>query len=199
MVVVRSIIVLCIYDEKISLTEFKTYGRDVQNKLGFETIPTTFGMPLHPKHEPIMLRNEKRFFHLMTFGDNGADITLKYGVDVECEGAYDPQTKTYDRVYEAYSMTDGRSDSTKNNSDGRFKPPLRGEGSVGESYKDKTHGSVKLKPHDTSPEMSQVLILRKLRATFVYSSSFTNMNLCQVFYSGPFPQSGYTGIYNERI
>lgn len=38
----------------------------------------------------------------MSNGENGEEITLKYGVDVYAEGAFDPQTSTYSRLYYQY-------------------------------------------------------------------------------------------------
>eukprot|EP00171_Calliarthron_tuberculosum_P018079 IDg18079t1 len=64
------------------------------------------------QYTELMLKNEARFFELMTNGFRGADITLKYGVDVEAEGAFDPQTKTYDRAYNLYGVDVDGNDAT---------------------------------------------------------------------------------------
>ena len=81
----------------ITLGKFKEYAAKVQVELGFEEVQTTFGEEISDEALIILKRNEAQFFDIMInrVGDEGKEVTLRYCVDVEAEGAYDPSAKCH--------------------------------------------------------------------------------------------------------
>lgn len=84
--------------EIITAGEYLKEGEEKMKELGFKRVGAKFGCGITAKNKKQyarMMHNERRMAILMAKGNNGEQVRLQYGIDVEAEGVYDHRAQNY--------------------------------------------------------------------------------------------------------